>query len=427
MAIPVNPINMSGTAAFAGNSIGHLGLPVATYDNLAQAGKGFGDQMTASQQLGVQKQKMDIDNQNQQRLLAQTQSQIGIQQQDMKLKQDQWQNQLQQQTYSNAINYNQHQLETNATFAYSMMNVPQQEWEQSKGQYIQAGQAAGLINDQQAKNFMGMNYKQMQLQARMGVLTNKNALDLQKQQGFIAGGGSEVSIPTPNGPLTYKTIGNTQKNRETDSTDIGNDLAVLDQLKSSLDKYGPKYLTVGGKMAASVGGWLSASPLAQQGLKAIGVDPKPLIDHATGESEWKTVNKQLKYFVAKAYGNGQVSARILKQIDQDIPSSAEDPADYAGRVNGLYTTMKNAIQQKQNLLQEGIPLNSPAFDQLLDQRLQSMQAKMQSTNQGENSSPNNSQGQQFKITNDLVQQVSAKTGKSPDQVRQDMINKGWSQ
>ena len=415
MAIPLNPGNFGATAAFAGNSIGNLGIPVPNYSALTQGAANFAEGIQASKNRALQEKQMAIQQAKEGRLESMAQQQMSLQMREQAIKEKQFQLQIDNLSHQQAKEKSAEQLQAQGTAAYMISQLPKQDWEDNKQSIINGLVGSKIINEDQGKTLATKSYRDVLIQAKVFTLTSKNALELQKLDAKEGGGasGSTIIRDPETGTVVYekKAAGKPAEN------DLQKDMTTmqdqLQQMEGIAKNYKKEFSGLGGVVKSGIGA--AASWL---GIEEVDPSLKGAAEFTKKRSEWAAQVNYMKMQTIKALSGVQYSDKQLQFMDKITPSETDSASVFEGKTRALTNYIRESYKMKAVLLKEGYQLSTPKFNEEFNDRLSSVQSKIESGGATPKSQPSN-------IDDNYINEVAKAAGKSPEQVRQDMKAKGW--
>ncbi len=442
MNIPINPGNFSGLAAVAGNGRApNLSLPIPGSEGFkrqqalnaqlgqmgssiakAMGGQGGGGAQGPAQQQVDPKMALALakfEEQKQNNQFAQE-----MKQQEMAERKRQFDLKIQQNAYEQARTDKAGEIEAKAAagMSYLQLTPEEQEADETRTQIVSAGQQLGWFNEEEAQQLQMMPKPMFDTRVKTWTLQSVKALEIQKelagkQAKELKEKGKVAQVYNPEtGEMeeTSQPLSTTQTTREQES--IVNMLDQVDKMQQLGGDFKEEYLTGAGRIKDYVGQLSSLFP---------GISSKVIGEENTNDiRKWRqkkagfssTLGQFFAAYVKEMTGV-QFGMKEFEMRKKEVINAFDDPDEFIGKFNSMLGNMKTKLEVKQTLLRQGVPLNTPQFQEAFDKTLNNLQQNVNSelsTTPDQPSTFKRSDGKIFSI--DVINQAAEKLGKTPEEI-----------
>lgn len=399
MAIPINPGSFGALSALASQNMSGFRLPLNTSSPLGSlfAGLNAGMQQRTEndqrqQQLDQQMQIANMQNQIAQGRLAVDQGQLGVQQGQLELDRQmapQKMGMMQQEMELRKQQMALEQIKTRAAmddvglkkrgaYAAGLMVAPD-----IKTQDLALDNAYknGAMSKDEYTQMKGLDFNQRKAIATQDFMQTNSAQEYKALQTPQDKNGLNMTFDPQTGQLTSLSQQPGQKAVNDLQSDVSQGVSNLNQLQSIANDYKKQYLTFTGKAYGKAGSILSAAPESIQNLaSSAGLDPNEAADYRAKQKEFMGQITQMQFGIMKQLSGVNYSDQQLERMKGGVVSEDDSPADFEGKLNGFIKFSRAAMEVKQDMLRDGIPLNSPEAAKRLDKKLSEMSSKVSSEN-----------------------------------------------
>lgn len=379
MALDLQAPNFSGLAALAGTRVGGLGLAVprsnlatglasgmnAGMDRADRRSQMAAQQALAQQELGMKQaqnqQMMDyrnraLDMQGQmqgrqmemdERRLQQQERIAGIKEMNETLK-------LRAAETDERLN-RRGALASSFIVGYKQAQSPEEQ-DKIKTEMLGHALELGVIDDDEYQKLDKLSPQSLYNKSLIDLMVTDKAKDLKSLMGGPMGSGA---LSGDRQEPAKPTVNEQQK-------DIASGLQTIKRLEKIGEDYQHDYLTWGGKLKSVYGNTTSGAP---EMLKNLFYGQEEAEKFAEGRTAFAAELNQMVAAYVKSMSGVAYGMKELEMHKQSLVNSGDSPAEFRGKFKMMMDVMRNSMNIRQELLKEGIPVNSDKFNKEYENRM----------------------------------------------------------